>query len=47
MVAAVDPLDPRRPLAKRRIDAGLPQIGRLKHVRVRRENQGQHRQLLF
>ena len=25
------------------IDAGLPQIGRFEHVRVRRENQVQHR----
>ena len=25
---------------------GLPQIGRFEHVRVRRENQGQHRHLL-
>ena len=46
MVAAVDPLDPRRPIAERRIDAGLPQIGRFEHVRVGRENQGQHRHLL-
>jgi hypothetical protein len=46
MVAAVDPLDPRRPIAKRRIDAGLPQIGRFEHVRVGGENEGQHRHLL-
>ena len=46
MVAAVDPLDPRRTISKRRFDAGLPQIGRFEHVRVRRENQGQHRHLL-
>jgi hypothetical protein len=31
-VDAVDPLDPRRPVAERRIDAGLPQIGRFEHV---------------
>jgi hypothetical protein len=47
MVAAVDPLDPRRPIAERPIDAGLPQIGRFEYVRVRRENQGQHRHLPF
>ena len=46
MVAAVDPLDPRRTIAERLIDAGLPQIGRFEHVRVGRENQGQHRHLL-
>jgi hypothetical protein len=40
MVAAVDALDPRRPIAERPIDAGLPQIGRFEDVRVRRENQG-------
>jgi hypothetical protein len=32
VVAAVDPLDPRRPIAERPIDAGLPQIGRFEHV---------------
>ena len=42
LVGAVDPLDPRRPIAERPIDAGLPQIGRFEHVRVGRENQGQH-----
>ena len=46
MVAAVDPLDPRRTIAERPIDAGLPQIGRFEHVRVGRENQRQHRHLL-
>src|SRR6516165_2192505 len=46
MVAAVDAFDPRRPIAEGRIDAGLPQIGRFEHVRVRRENEGQHRYLL-
>jgi len=46
VVAAVDPLDPRRPIAERRIDARLPQIGWFEHVRVGRENQGQHRHLL-
>ena len=46
VVAAVDPLDPRRTIAERPIDAGLPQIGRFEHVRVGRENQGQHRHLL-
>jgi len=46
MVAAVDALDPRCPIAERRIDAGLPQIGRFEHVRVGRENEGQHRNLL-
>jgi hypothetical protein len=35
-----------RTISERRIDAGLPQIGRFEHVRVRRENQGQHRHLL-
>ena len=37
LVAAADALDPRRPIAERRIDAGLPQIGRFEHVRVGRE----------
>ena len=46
MIAAVDPLDPRRTTAEGLVDAGLPQIGRLEHVRIRRENQGQHRCLL-
>jgi hypothetical protein len=46
VVAAVDALDPRRPIAERPIDAGLPQIGRFEHVRVGRENQGQHRNVL-
>jgi hypothetical protein len=31
---------------ERRIDAGLPQIGRFEHVRVRQKNRGQHRHLL-
>jgi hypothetical protein len=35
-----------RTISERRIDAGLPQIGRFEHVRVRRENQVQHRHLL-
>jgi len=39
MVAAADPLDPRRPIAERPIDAGLPQIGRFKDVRIGRQNQ--------
>jgi hypothetical protein len=43
LVGAVDPLDPRRTIPERRIDAGLPQIGWFEHVRVRRENEGQHR----
>src|ERR1700746_486829 len=38
MVAAVNPLDPRRPIAKSLIDASLPQIGRFEYVRVGREN---------
>jgi hypothetical protein len=46
VVAAVDALDPWRPIAERRIDAGLPQIGRFEDVRVGREHQGQHRHLL-
>jgi hypothetical protein len=46
LVGAVDALDPRRTISERRIDAGLPQIGRFEHVRVRRENEGQHRHLL-
>ena len=46
VVATADPLDPRRPISERPIDAGLPQIGRFEHVRVRRENQRQHAQLL-
>ena len=32
LVGAVDALDPRRPIAERRIDAGLPQIGRFEDV---------------
>src|SRR6266851_4125737 len=44
--APSDTLDPRRTISERRIDAGLPQIGRFEHVRVRRENQGQHPYLL-
>src|SRR5262249_42873239 len=47
MVGAVDPLDPRRPIAERLIDAGLPQIGRFEQVRVGRQNHGQHRRPLF
>jgi hypothetical protein len=47
LVGAVDPLQPRRTVPERRIDAGLPQIGRFEHVRVRREYQRQHRHLLF
>ena len=46
VVAAVDPLDPRRPIPECPIDAGLPQIGRFEHVRIGREHQGQHRHLL-
>ena len=46
VVATVDPLYPRRTIAERPIDAGLPQIGRFEHVRVGRENQRQHRHLL-
>src|SRR5437764_13435228 len=46
LVGVVDPLDPRRTIAERPIDAGLPQIGRFEHVRVRRQNQVQHRHLL-
>jgi hypothetical protein len=46
MVTAVDPLDPRCTIAERRIDAGLLQIGRFEDVRVRRENERQHRHLL-
>jgi hypothetical protein len=51
LVATFDPLDPRRTISERPIDAGLPQIGRFEHVRVRRKNQGrehqgQHRHLL-
>ncbi len=38
VVTAVDPFDPRCTIAERPIDAGLPQIGRFEHVRVRREN---------
>ena len=34
MVATVDPLDPRRTISERPIDAGLPQIGRFEDVRV-------------
>ena len=37
LVGAVDPLYPRRPIAERRIDAGLPQIGRFEHVQVGQE----------
>ena len=40
LVGAVDALDARRTIAERRIDAGLPQIGRFEDVRVGRENQG-------
>ena len=46
LVGAVDPLHPRRTIPERRIDAGLPQIGRFEHVGVGREDQGQHRHLL-
>jgi hypothetical protein len=31
VVTAIDALDPRRPIPERRIDAGLPQIGRFEH----------------
>ena len=40
MVAAFNPLYPRRPVAERRIDAGLPQIGRFEQVRVARRSFG-------
>jgi len=43
---AVDALDARGAIAERRINAGLPQIGRFEDVGVGRENQGRHRQLL-
>ena len=44
LVGAVDPLHPRAPRAERRVDAGGPQVRRLEHVRVGREDQrGQHR----
>jgi hypothetical protein len=46
LVGAVDALYPRRTISERPIDAGLPQIRRFEHVRVRREDQGQHRHLL-
>jgi len=36
-------VDPRRPVAERLIDAGLPQIGRLEDVRVGRQKERQHR----
>jgi len=39
LVAAADPLYPRRTISERCIDAGLPQMGRFEHVRVRRENE--------
>ena len=45
-VGAVDALDARRTIAERRIDAGLPQVGRFEDVGVGRQNQGRHRQLL-
>ena len=32
LVGALDALDPRRTIAERRIDAGLPQIGRFEDV---------------
>ena len=35
LVSAVDPLYPRRTIPEWRIDAGLPEIGRFEHVRVR------------
>jgi hypothetical protein len=35
LIGAVDPLYPRRTIPERRIDAGLPQIGRFEHVGVR------------
>jgi hypothetical protein len=46
LVGAVDALYPRRTISEHRIDAGLPQIGRFEHMRVGRENQGQHRRFL-
>jgi hypothetical protein len=46
LVGVVDPLQPRRTIPERRIDAGLPQIGRFEHVRVGRQNERQHRHLL-
>ena len=46
LIGAVDPLYPRRTIPERRIDAGLPEIGRFEHVRVRRENHRRHRHLL-
>jgi hypothetical protein len=43
LVSAGDPLYPRRTILERRIDAGLPQIGRFEHERVRPVTPGQHR----
>ena len=34
VIAAVDPLYPRRTISEGRIDAALPQIGRFEHVKV-------------
>jgi hypothetical protein len=35
LIGAVDPLYPRRTIPEWRIDAGLPEIRRFEHVRVR------------
>ena len=46
LIDAIDPLHPGRAIAKGRVDAGRPQIRRLEHVRVGRENErGYHRRL--
>src|SRR6266545_2683343 len=42
LVGAVDPLDPGRTVAKRRVDSGRPQIGRLEDMRVGRQDRGGH-----
>jgi len=48
LVGAVDPLDPGCPVTKSRVDALHPQIRRLEHVRVGRENHGRvHRAALL
>jgi hypothetical protein len=38
MVAAVNPLDPRRTISERRIDAGLSKLGHQRRSNAKRKN---------
>jgi len=45
LVSAVDADDPRRAVAKRGVDPLGPEVGRLEHVRIRRQDQ--HRRVFL